>query len=271
MGERVFVGGAVPGTFSQHLVLVHSEHDYFVTELSRIAADMKSSWSPELTVKKYRALLEQASKLNLPDSPRERLFCLQHFFFNERGFSVLASKPSLDKCLLPYTLLSRSGPPEVLLLLFLSLAKNLNLQVEVLQGPTLWIVKLLDSGKAYLFEFNSTFREYSKAEIVDMVNAGCDFTRSVNAKTLLTSYLSLLKTQSLRERSLVQFYKLQSHLIHHQPFALQHLVDRARAAYAIGDLVRAAEDLGQYMTFRSEKVTNSRYAKLLRKMKARHF
>jgi regulator of sirC expression with transglutaminase-like and TPR domain len=271
MGERVFVGGAVPGTFSQHLVLVHSEHDYFVTELSRIAADMKSSWSPELTVKKYRALLEQASKLDLPDSPRERLFCLQHFFFNERGFSALASKPSLDKCLLPYTLLSRSGPPEVLLLLFLSLAKNLNLQLEVLQGPTLWIVKLIDSGKSHLFEFNSAFREYSKAEIVDMVNAGCDFTRSVNAKTLLTNYLSLLKTQSLRERSLVQFYKLQSHLIYHQPFALQHLVDRARAAYAIGDLVRAAEDLGQYMTFRSEKVTNSRYAKLLRKMKSRHF
>jgi hypothetical protein len=271
VGERVFVGGTVAASSVNHLVLVHSEHDYFVTELSRIAADMKSSWSPELTVKKYRALLEQASSLELSGSPRERLVCLHDFFFNKRGFTSLASKPTLDKCLLPYTLLSRSGPPEVLLLLFLSLAKNLNLQLEVLQGPSLWIIKLLDGGKSHLFEFNSSFREISKDEIVDMVNAGCDFTQPVNSKTLLTSYLFLLKTQSLRERSLIQFYKLQSHLIHHQPFALQHLVDRARAAYAIGDLVRAAEDIGQYMTFRSEKVTNSRYVKLLRKMKERHF
>jgi regulator of sirC expression with transglutaminase-like and TPR domain len=253
-----------------HLVLIHSEHDYFVSELSRIAADMKSSWSTELTFKKYRALLEQIP-LELPASPKERLLFLKHFFFNQRGFSCLASKPTLDKYLLPYTLLSRSGPPEVLVLLFLSLAKHLNLQIEVLQSPSQWILKLVDSGKSHLFEFNSSFREFSKTEIVELVNAGCDFTQTVSSQTLLTNYLSLLKTQSLRERSLIQFYKLQSHLIHHQPFALQHLVDRARAAYAIGDLVRAAEDLGQYMTFHSEKVTNNRYAKLLRKMRDKHF
>ncbi len=255
----------------QHLVLVHSEHDYFVTEMSRIAADMKSSWSPELTVKKYRALLELIPQAEVPEAPRERLLYLRDFFFNHRGFSTLASKPTLDKCLLPYTLLSRSGPPEVLLLLFLSLATNLNLQIEVVQGPSQWLIKLLDAGKSTLFEFNATFRELSKADLVDMVNAGCDFTQPANSKILLTNYLYMLKTQSLRERSLIQFYKLQSHLIHHQPFALQHLVDRARAAYAIGDLVRAAEDIGQYMTFRSEKVTNNRYTKLLRKMKDRHF
>ncbi len=285
MGDHVFVGGAVAVASLNHLVLVHSEHDYFVTELSRIAADMKCSWAPELTVKKYRSLLEQLSALEHPTAPRARLLSLQNFFFNQRGFCFLASKPALDKYLLPYTLLSRSGPPEALLLLFLSLANNLNLQLEVLQGPNQpwpatrptqqwpaqWIIKLVESGKPQLFEFSSTFRELSKTDIVDMVNAGCDFTRPVKSKTLLTNYLLLLKTQSLRERSLVQFYKLQSHLIHHQPFALQHLVDRARAAYAIGDLVRAAEDIGQYMTFRSQKVTNSRYVKLIRKMKERHF
>ncbi len=272
MGNQVcFRGGALASTAFHHLVLVHTEHDYFVTELSRIAFDMKSSWPPELTVKKYRALLDQASKVNFPLSPKERLLGLHDFFFNKRGFTPLASKPTLDKYLLPYTLLSRSGSPEVLLLLFLSLAKNLNLQLEVLQCQNQWIVKLVDSGKSHLFEFNSTFREFSKAEVVELVNAGCDFTQPVDAKNLLTTYLFKLKTQCLRERSLLQFYKLQTHLIHHQPFALQHLVDRARAAYAIGDLVRAAEDLGQYVTFRSDKVTNNKYVKLLRKMKEKHF
>ena len=42
---------------------------------------------------------------------------LKDFFFEQKTFSTLSSKPKLDKYLLPYTLLSRKGPEELLLLI----------------------------------------------------------------------------------------------------------------------------------------------------------
>jgi hypothetical protein len=130
---------------------------------------------------------------------------------------------------------------------------------------------LIDQGKSRLFEFENKCSELSTQEIVNLVNQGCDCTKAVTQEELLVRYLVLLKTQCLRERSLIHFYKMQTYLVHYQPFALNHLIDRARAAYAIGDIVRAAEDLGQYVVFQSEKVTNSRYLQLIRRIKEKHF
>ncbi len=259
---------------ANHLVLINSQSDYVITELSRIAHDIKSSWTPDQTIKKYRALRAQLHQ-TVPEwqalSSSERFEALKNFFFAEKGFDTLASKPTLDKYLLPYTLLSRSGSEELLILIFISLAQSLELKVEVIDGPEAPVIKLIDDGKSRLFCFKGAGRELTKPEVVDLVNKGCDCTRTLQPNELLARYLVLLKTQCLRERSLMHFYKMQTYLVHYQPFALHHLIDRARAAYAIGDLVRAAEDLGQYVTFHSEKVTNSRYLKLIRKIKEKHF
>jgi regulator of sirC expression with transglutaminase-like and TPR domain len=254
--------------------VINSENDFLVTELSRIAQDIKSSWTLDQTLKKYRTLQQQ-----LKSSPAslnairasEKLTALKYFFFNEKKFCPLASKPSLDKYLFPYTLLSRSGPTESLLLLFLNLARSLDLNIEIIDRTSSPILKIVEDGKSLLFDFNEQCRELSTLDVVELVNEGADCTKTLSAQELLTRYLILLKTQSLRERSLINFYKIQTHMIHLQPFALHHLVDRARAAYAIGDVMKAAEDLGQYVTFHSEKVTNSRYIKLLRKLRERHF
>ncbi|MBY0384112.1 hypothetical protein K2X05_03045 [bacterium] len=259
---------------AHHLVLINSENDFLVTELSRIAHDLKSSWTPDQTLKKYRALQLQFE--NSPTyfdavTPSQKLAALKSFFFFEKKFCPLASKPSLDKYLFPYTLLSRSGPTECLLLLFLNLARSMDLTIEVIDRAPSPILKIVEEGKSLLFDFYQQCRELSTLDVVELVNAGSDCTKTLSAQELLTRYLVLLKTQSLRERSLLNFYKIQTHMIHLQPFALHHLVDRARAAYAIGDVMRAAEDLGQYVTFHSEKVTNSRYLKLLRKLRERHF
>ncbi len=274
LGSLSVLGGNVSISSANHLVLIHSQNDYVITELSRIAHDIHPAWTPDQTIKKYRALQAQLT-LKIPHPAEltafDRFLILQDFFFAEKKFSPLVSKPTLDKFLLPYTLLSRSGSHDLLVLIFLSLAKNLGLSLEVLNSETTTILKLIDEGKSRLFSFEKNLHELSKQDVVDLVNSGCDCTKTLPVQDLLARYLLLLKTQCLRERSLINFYKLQTHLIHYQPFALHHLIDRARAAYAIGDIVRAAEDLGQYVTFHSEKVTNSRYLKLLRKLREKHF
>ncbi len=239
-----------------------------ISEMARIAQDMNPSWTVELSLKKYRTLVDQLRQIPCSESSPTALFeILRRFYFEKKQFAPLESKQSLEKCLLPYALLSRSAPPEMLVLLFLSLARSLDLPVTVLSLSPHIVVKFVDQGKNRLFVFQNQCRELHGQEVVDLVNQGCDCTQSIHTTELLMRYLVFLKTQSLRERRLVNFYKLQSYLVQHQPFALHHLIDRARAAYAIGDIVRAAEDLGQYVTFQSEKVTNNRYLKLLKKIK----
>jgi regulator of sirC expression with transglutaminase-like and TPR domain len=263
-----FKGGDVAISSISHLVLIDGQTDFVMTELSRIAHDINSAWTPDQTFKKYRALQDQLrSQAPTVLSPAERFEALKVFFFGKKNFDVLVSKPSLEKYLLPYTLLSRSGSSEMLILIFLSLAKSLDLSVTVIENRHKTILKFIDQGKSRLFVFEKKCIELSRQEIVDLVNEGSDCTKAVSAEELLTRYLVLLKTQCLRERSLIHFYKMQTYLVHYQPFALNHLIDRARAAYAIGDLVRAAEDLGQYVVFQSEKVTNNRYLQLLRRLK----
>lgn len=254
-----------------HLVLINSESDFAMTALSRIAHDIHDEWTPDQTLKKYQVLKTQLHSRLLSNerTASDRFLTLRHFFFEEKKFCVLVSKPTLYKSLLPYTLLSRSGSTDILLLLFISLAKSLEIPLEVLNNPQTTTLKWLDAGRARLFFFEQKARELSKQDILDLVNEGVDCTETLCVEDIFARYLNVLKTQSLRERSLLHFYKLQTHLIHYQPFALHHLVDRARVAYAIGDIVRAAEDLGQYVTFHSEKVTNNRYLNLLKKLRMR--
>ena len=83
----------------------------------------------------------------------------------------------------------------------------------------------------------------SSLAFLELINAGCDATKSLSIDEILSRYLLTMKTQSLRERSFLSLYTILTYLIHHQPFVLNHIVDRARAAYAIGDLVKAAEDI----------------------------
>lgn len=249
-----------------HLVLIDSDNDNVISELSRIAEDINPVWTPALTVKKYRSLQNQLLVLETAGT-EESFDRLKKFFFEQKKFGMLASKPKLEKYLLPYILLSRSGPSELLVLLFLSLGKTLHLQIEVIQHNGKLILKVIDQGKSRLFDFKQKGKELSTEQIIELINSGCDCTQTAKWTDLLSQYLILLKTQCLRERSLLHFYKVQTYLVHHQPFALNHLVDRARAAYAVGDLVKAAEDLSRYVAFHSDKMTNNRYAKLIKKIK----
>ena len=199
-------------THSGRLVLIHSDTDVMISELARVAQDINSSWPVDMSLKKYRHLAEQL-RLHLPlgASPHDTFEHLRRFYFEQKKFSTLASKPRLEKCLLPYTLLSRSGPPEMLVLLFVSLARSLDLPVEVLSLSPQTVIKFVDQGKNRLFLMQNQCRELTRNEIVDLVNAGCDCTQSLRPTDLLMSYLVFLKTQSLRERRLVHFYKIQVH------------------------------------------------------------
>ncbi len=254
-----------------HLVLINTDHDSLISELSRIAYDLNSTWTPDSTLKKYRALLAPLH-LTLQDQdldPFEKFEILKNFFFTQKKFCKMASKPTLEKHLLPYVLLSRSGSPELLLLLFLCLAQSIQIPVQVIKTEKAHIIKLVHEGKSFLFDFNRGAEVLNSDEVLQLINEGCDCTKYLSSDEVLIRYLLTIKTQCLRERSFLSLYTVLSHLITHQPFVLNHIVDRARAAYAVGDIVRAAEDIGQYLAFHSEKMANYKFLKLLGKINRR--
>lgn len=251
-----------------HLVLINTDHDTLISELSRIAYDLNSLWTPALTLKKYQSLLAQLNLMMADQDldPLDRFEILKEFFFRHKKFSPLVSKPKIEKYLLPYILLSRAGPPDMLLLLFICLTQSLQIPAQVLKNDKKMILKIVAEGKAHFFDFRRGGEALSSEEILDLVNEGCDASKCLKVDEILTRYLLLMKTQCLRERSFLTLYKVQTHLIHLQPFVLNHIVDRARTAYAIGDIVKAAEDIGQYLSFHSEKMSNYKLLKLLKKV-----
>ena len=241
--------------------------------LSQIAYDLNASWLTTSTLKKYEKLLAQLTSLvPLPVESdldgMDRFEILKDFFFHQKKFIPLETKPKLDRYLLPYTLLSRSGPVELLLLIFLGLAETLNLSLQVVEHQNHIMLKLVHEGRSKIFDFNNRCQLLSSQEVLDMVNEGSDYTHCLQFSDLVSNYLLLLKTQSLRERSFINLYKIQTYLIQLQPFALNHFLDRARAAYAIGDVVKAAEDMSQYLAFHKDNVVNQRLVRLVKKIKS---
>lgn len=252
----------------ERLAVVDPQRDIIFVDLSHIAHDLSSLWPLHRTLQGCQSLSKELVTTvgtNASDSLKH-FEAVCDFFFKQKKFKPLKSKPTLAKYLLPYTLLSRRGPVEILLPLFIGLCRHLNLNIQVAHYNKDIILKLVVDGKSHFFNFKKACEPLTSEDLIQLVNSGCDCSQIVSEHDVLTKYLLRIKHQCLRERSLISLYKIQTYLMKYQPFALNHILDRARAAYAIGDVVKAAEDVSQYLTFSADRINNTRMIKLMRKI-----
>lgn len=257
----------------ERLAVVDPQKDLLFIHLSRIAHELSARWPVNKTLQGCQNL----SKELLSTVGRQASDPLKHFedvcyyFFKQKKFKPLKSKPNLEKYLLPYALLSRRAPIELLVPLFIALCRQVQIQVQVVHyGGQEIILKLLIEGKSHFFNFNKAGERLTSEDLIALVNSGTNCSEVIKEDDILAKYLLRLKNQCLRERSFLNLYKIQTHLMSYQPFALNHLLDRARAAYAIGDIVRAAEDVSQYLSFSAQRIHNTRMLKLVRKINQHH-
>jgi regulator of sirC expression with transglutaminase-like and TPR domain len=252
----------------ERLAVVDTQKDSLFIDLCHIAHDLSSLWPLNRTLQGCHSLAKELTAHAGTNSPEP----LQHFelvcdfFYQTKKFKPSKSKPTLEKCLLPYTLLSRRGPLEILLPLFIGLSRKVGLQVVVAHYNKVVILKLIVDGKSHFYDFTNRCTKLTSEDLITLVNSGCDCSQVLSDNEVLTKYLLRIKHQSLRERSFLSVYKIQTYLMQYQPFALNHVLDRARAAYAIGDIVKAAEDVSQYLTFSADRINNTRMIKLMRKL-----
>lgn len=258
-------------TTQERLAVVDPQRDILFVDLSHIAHDLSSLWPLHRTLQGCQTLskeLQSTVGINAGDSLKH-FEAVCDFFFKQKKFKPLKSKPTLEKYLLPYALLSRRGPVELLLPLFIGLNRHVHLNIQVAHYNKEIILKLIVEGKAHFFNFKNACQPLTSEDLIHLVNSGCDCSGSVSEHDVLTKYLLRIKKQSLRERSLLHLYKIQTYLMKYQPFALNHILDRARAAYAIGDVVKAAEDVSQYLTFSKDMMHNNRITRLISKLNNR--
>ncbi|MCC6137887.1 MAG: hypothetical protein IT287_04595 [Bdellovibrionaceae bacterium] len=252
----------------ERLAVVDTQRDTLFVDLSHIAHELSALWPLHRTLQGCQNLSKEllATVGTNTNDPLKHFEAISDYFFKQKKFKPLKSKPTLEKYLLPYTLLSRRGPVELLLPLFVGLNHQLNLNVQVAHYGQEIIIKLIVEGKAHFFNFKKACEQLNSEDLITLVNSGCDCSQTVSEQEILTKYLLRIKHQCMRERSLLSLYKIQTYLMKYQPFALNHILDRARAAYAIGDIVKAAEDVSQYLTFSADRINNTRMIKLMRKM-----
>lgn len=252
----------------ERLAVVDPQRDTLFLDLSHIAHDLSALWPLHRTLQGCQILSKELLTTVGANAsePLKHFEAVSEYFFKQKKFKPLKSKPTLEKYLLPYTLLSRRGPVELLLPVFIALSSQLGLNVQVAHYGSEIIVKLIIDGKAHFFNFKKACEQLTSEDLITLVNSGCDCSQTVSEQELLTKYLLRIKQQCMRERSLLSLYKVQTYLMKYQPFALNHILDRARAAYAIGDIVKAAEDVSQYLTFSADRINNTRMIKLMRKL-----
>lgn len=267
LGRIIIWGDDLLGRES--LFLFSNRSSSTVFELSQLAYDLNASYLPNSVLKKFE-VQAQILKAFCKEHATDSIDCfeiLKIFFFERQKYSLLSCRYKVDRLLIPFALNSHSAPLELLLLLFVSFAEEVKIQLQVLPHGNDWIIKWVHDGHTKLFDFRLHCQTLRTEDLLALINDGVDCSHWMGKSELMNQYLLLLKTQCLRERSFLQLYKIQTYLLRYQPFALNHLLDRARAAYAIGDVVRAAEDLGEYLSFHKDTVINNRWVKLFNKMR----
>jgi len=252
----------------KRLAVVDPQKDILFIHLSRIANELSPRWPDRKSLQSCHTLSKDllSSVGDHHPDPFKHFEAVCIYFFKIKKFKPLKSKPTLDKYLLPYALLSRRGPLELLLPLFIALCRQVHLDPLVAHYGQDIILKLLVHGKAHFFNFTKGGEPLTSEDLIALINSGSDCSHVIKEDDVLAKYLLRLKNRCLRERSFLNLYKVQTHLMSYQPFALHHLLDRARAAYAVGDIVRAAEDVSQYLSFSAQRIHNTRMIKLVRKI-----
>lgn len=174
----------------------------------------------------------------------------------------------VERSLLGFALLSHRGPSELLALVFSSLAAEVGLPVSLMHVGPKPILKLLHQGQSYFYRMDKNIQELNKEEVLDLINEEVMDASALPPAVALSDYLMLLKRLALKQRNFLQLYQIQNHLVFQQPFALNHLVDRARTAYILGDIVKAAEDINAYLTYyRPSSESHHKIQRLVQKVK----
>ncbi|MCB0379253.1 MAG: hypothetical protein KDD33_12240 [Bdellovibrionales bacterium] len=234
-------------------------------ELCHFCSEFNPSWSPQILQSQLHKLYKNlAKRVEGLGQEQDRLDTLIDYFFRQMGFNALdSSQLSLERCFLPYVLSCRQGPPELLMLLFTTLAEKIDLRVQVMACRKHFLLKVYIHERPQIVDVLNQGRCLQPYQIVDLINEGLDFaSQELTTHCIVISYLNQLKARAKKEQHLQLLSLIHSYLMKYQPFNLRHISERALVAYQSGDYKKAAEDIRSYFVYKSPEVTNYHLRKI---------
>ena len=242
------------------------KHWQLSLELCHFTSELNPLWPTKVLRRKILNIMADLKQLNLADcSDLEKLERLRHFFFHQKAFSITPpEEQTIQNNLLPYILSSRKGPPEILLLLFSTLAEFIELKVQCHVRQGRYLLKVFIDEKPQIVDFRKNAKFLEPYEIVELINEGIDFSKDHNHSRVIVRYLYLLRRLAKRERDLSTLAHTHSYLMKYQPFNLKHVSERAKVAYMTGDFRTAITDIRSYFLYRSPGMNSQSLARIYR-------
>lgn len=255
---------ATPTPLQYFAVLVQSDDDLPLLEAAASLA--QDDW-PELDVQQVLADVDQLAarlqrRVDRQASVLDRLGALGQFFFGELGFAGNANDYyAVENSYLHRVLHTRRGIPISLAVLWLELARSLDLTVEGVSFPGHFLVQAhLDEGRVVIDPF--TGQSLSQAELRERLDewtrpaSGPGFAQELpltlflegaTPRQILARMLGNLKHIHHGAQDWQRAVAVQDRLITLLPRAWDEYRERGLALAELGELQRARVDLAMYL------------------------
>lgn len=199
-------------------------------------------------------------------SESERLEILNSFFFDTRDFQIqnlTRKNVAPEQLLLKNVLEERGGSSIAILLVYLHLAKCLDLPIFAVNQPRAHVLKWVRGSKASFIDLAQKGRLMSEEELLELINRDIGKIGShiedqklevLSYKSLLLSYLQDLRGsyRQLENRDLL--HAILSMLLKIEPNNLKYLGERALLRKELGHHKEALQDLKRYFSFTDIKL-----------------
>jgi regulator of sirC expression with transglutaminase-like and TPR domain len=260
-------------------------HLNLLREMSRVSAELDSEVQAEWMVKRLLFLsYEFESQLHglgtLTDD--EKLQQLNRFLFEKKGF-VCQCDPrkllaSYEAFLLSRTLVTRTGAPIVLALIYAFLAERVGVSIDFVDlKPTGQIKYYLRWSKNEDMSLRSHFIDLSRGgatlttdELIETLqhrfldeSDPSNVLETMSFESFLADYLLQLKAAFLPHASVEKLLFIQNILIAYQPSSLQLLGERALLHRRLGNFRSALTDLKRFFAFVEREKAPIELVKLL--------
>ncbi|OFZ19565.1 MAG: hypothetical protein A2Z20_08365 [Bdellovibrionales bacterium RBG_16_40_8] len=177
-------------------------------------------------------------------SDHETLDILNRFYFNTKNFKI-SSHPVLIKNILQ----NRSGCGIALALLYMHLAKCLDLDFQLIHWPLHAILKWECESKSQFVDLEQNGKLLSEEELLQMVNRHKEQVQTLNLKEAITQYLTNISLHYRQVEDFITLHKTLCLTLQLEPENTRCLAERALLRKELGMVKESICDFKRYFSF----------------------
>jgi regulator of sirC expression with transglutaminase-like and TPR domain len=212
--------------------------------LNLVNNDLSGGESQDASLRAVNFMSYELATLCDNKTDEEVFQILNNFFFQIKNFKISTSPFLLDS-----VLNERNGCGIAVALLYLHLARTLDLDVHLVHWPLHTILKWENQGSAQFLDLSQGGRFLSADEILEIVNIHKEQVRTLSMSESLVQYLTYISMNYRQSQELEQLHKVLNLILKIEPENTRHLSERALLRRDLGLHKEALCDLKRFFSF----------------------